>query len=59
MGLCTVCPACGSEDTRVTIPSLAGAYCECRGCGHLWHDQPNLPSGLAPEPRRKTDRRKT
>jgi hypothetical protein len=58
MVLCSVCPECGSEDTRVAIPSLVGTYCECSACGHLWHEplEPS-PSG-APELRRKSDRRK-
>ena len=33
----SACPDCGAGDVIATMSTLAGAYCQCSACGHLWH----------------------
>jgi AraC-like DNA-binding protein len=53
-----ICSVCGASEVWIVVPSLDGAYCQCRQCGHLWHDEHKLPPRVTPVTlRRKGDRR--
>jgi hypothetical protein len=55
---CYICPKCQSTDVHMTLPSHAGAYCQCRTCGNLWHDDKKPPGSPGPaQLKRKTDAR--
>lgn len=41
------CPDCGAGEVRPTLDTLAGAYCQCSVCGHLWHDERRKPESPA------------
>ena len=41
-----VCPRCHTPDAEV-VPTVGGAFCCCRSCGHLWVDERPM---LMPEP---------
>lgn len=50
------CPDCGAGDVRPTLDTIAGAYCECEACGHLWHDERRKSTGdVRSGGRRRTD----
>jgi len=49
------CPQCRSTDVRVTLRTVAGGYCSCEQCAHLWHfDNPPAQPSVTPQ-RRQTD----
>ena len=56
MDICYVCPKCSSDQVKLTLPSQTGAYCQCRSCGHQWHDEKKPPSRGKPDVlKRKSD----
>ena len=40
---CPLCPRCQSPKTTVRLKTLYGRYCRCDTCGHVWHDEQQIP----------------
>ena len=54
--LALACPDCGGGSVAPTLSTLAGAYCRCVACGHLWHvDRRQVESPAMADGRRSTD----
>jgi uncharacterized Zn finger protein len=54
--LSLACPDCGGGSVEQTLSTLAGAYCRCFFCGHLWHvDRRRTESPPLADGRRNTD----
>lgn len=52
---CFVCPNCGKAGIRPMVRTSAGSYCQCKACGHIWHDARHPARPDSPLRRRKTD----
>jgi hypothetical protein len=50
-----VCPGCGADGVTPMVRTSGGSYCQCKGCGHIWHDERHPAQPSSPQRRRKTD----